>query len=144
MKELLVATIILVFSFFYILKHISLSKKRNRDSHDNFYRYWTKHHNYLKWGSVLLCFIATLFFLSEVLSVAQLQGKYLAQADFGLFLTFMFYIFPTIILVILALFFHFKYEFFSSKKPIMERVSPFLICAILIIMIPLVLLLFFT
>lgn len=138
MDGLYVIILVAIICSYYLYKSKKIPKSDNT-SKTNFFDIWERFGDNFKWGSIVLCMVTTFFLGMEILSNSKLKGAELAQADFGIFLSFMIYVLPSILLVLLAIFLHLKYIFSKSTISLSYFFQPFLVCALIIVVFSIVL-----
>jgi hypothetical protein len=92
---------------------------------------------YIKWIPIILCTGSTFLLKREISWATKLSGAKQAQADFGIFWVFAVYVVPSILLVILSVYFHIKYDKKQKYSLVKVITDPFVIYAFLIIILPL-------
>lgn len=95
-----------------------------------------------KWLPVIMCSLATIMLLNDVISAKKLSGAGLAQADFGVFFDFVVYVIPSVSLMCFCLYKH-------AKEMAIRRVSSsliimdwYVIISVLVILLPIIIFIF--
>ena len=135
MNGFYVILLVTIISIFYLQKHF---KRKRKISEVDVLAGWKQFGNYFKYGSIVLCIIATLILWGKIVSFSNK-----AQEDFEIFLTLLFYVLPAIFLVFLSIIFHIKYDLYHYNGSVDYWFTPFLRYAIITIILPLLIFLYF-
>ena len=134
-----VAPIVIFVSLYILIRSIKASKQNNENK-VNWAEIWKKYSNWFKWLPVSLCLFTTILLLLEIISLSKLQGGALAQWQIGVGFIFSFFVIPTIIMVSLSIVFYFKFEVDRNNFSLKAIMNPYLICAVLSLLLPILLL----
>jgi len=73
MNGLYVIIFVVLVSVYYLIRIVRHSKE-NGPPEENVIQGWKQIAIYFKWGSIVLCFVATSILLFRILSLAKLEG----------------------------------------------------------------------
>jgi hypothetical protein len=96
----------------------------------------------MRWLSIIICIVATAILERDIIIAGRLTGAGLAQSDFGIFFDFIVYVIPSILLVVICVYYRVKYLVNKTNSLIYLTTDPFTILSVIAIFLPIIFFIF--
>lgn len=140
MNGLYVIVLVLVVGIWYSVKIVQHSRLRHIENSEKIIANIKS--SPMRWLSIIICLIATAILKRDIIIADKLTGASLAQSDFGIFFDVIVYVIPSILLVIICVYYRVKYLVNKTTKLVDIAIDPFVILSTIVILLPIIFMIF--